>query len=832
MEVVDYKKFIEHEWVRSEKEEFLHAPFNTKAEMVDNPTLIIGLGGTGVNATRTVKRKIESIYGAEKAAKIEYIFIDTDSSSVHDINRADKLVIQNADTAILLREYKEHCASSGIPAVAESILPKEISEWLDINLSPFRVMNGAAGIRQAGRMILFLNINRVYNMLRKKIEKVSQAYDVQKTRIKVHLFTGIGGGTGSGIFVDICYLIRHISTACQIQGFVFMPDVSCMKSGLHDIYKKNIKRNGYAALCEIEQLMTLEEHGEKFEQKYPGNVPDISSCFPVFDFCVIIGSKQDGRKAIATEKEIFERTANYLITELNRSEAGTHCFESAKSNYENLPTVNDNLNYIRYVSIGSSEWSLCIDYYYSLWLYDVIKCIVTIKEELGKKEIEEIANDIYNKIHKNYETGLCVTKKQKHNKEQEILSGINEIADTEDQLKSLDIKIYLLNGGGLDDIEKNLTKVLLEDYKEGKSQFVSRNKRRVGRYSEAFNKSNIMTKLKAIHKKAGSFKKLMNEIERECRKYCKIPPSLKEERNIFELIKKNNKVEYNKSIRGAAECIVDDFLENTETWLGEKSFLKASCLSEHIFDLVNGFFEQCGFASIYNYINLSKCEGVNSVERFFKNEILDKLDASPLWPIKEGVIAETFTHTYKVIAHPHEQCFDGWAREWCEDSNEPIGTLPNNIISQVLMGNFAFGYDLEKFYGMSDFYHEYKTSKNVAGLHLYAGNRINWNRPIYFGNDLRIDNLKNASKIWEYWVKVFSDAVKGNYYKEDYSFRISSEIIIGKDKYCTNDYEPQNEDEAKELLFRYLTTKGYKTFREIENEVITSQRGNKKDEKS
>lgn len=811
MKEVDYKKYIDREWVESEKGNYLRAPFSTEAEIVDTPTLIIGVGGTGVNAAKTVKRKIKSLYSAEKAAKIEYLFIDTDSSSVSDINGADKLVIQNADTAILLREYKEHCTSGGI-ATAESILPKEISEWLDKDLSPFRVMNGAAGIRQAGRLILFLNINRVYNMLRKKIEKISEAYDVQKTRIKVHLFTGIGGGTGSGIFVDICYLIRQINTACQIQGFVFMPDVSCMKPGLHDIYKKNIKRNGYAALCEIEQLMTLEEHGERFEQKYPGNVPDVSSSFPVFDFCVIIGSKQDGRKAIATEEEIFERTANYLILELNKSEAGTHGFESAKSNFENVASVNSNLFCIKYASIGAAVWSLYINYFYSLWLNDVIQYILQKMKESNVHELAKVINGIRDEIGENYEKGPYWSEKKKKNSAQEILSEISEKVDIEDLLKSFDIKIYLLKVGEINDINDEI----LKDYKK------KNHLKGIGyvkRYREAFNESNIPKKIEMIHKKSNEFNEFMGEIERKCREYCKTPPSLKSERDNFELIKKDEGDEYNKGIKAAAECIVDDFLENTEIWLGKRKFLKASYLSEYVSNLIGRFFEISGFATIYDFINMSAREGINSMETFFKDKILKKLDAAPLWPIKEGIIAETFTHTYKVIAHPQEACLDEWAKEWCETSDEQIGTIPNKIVSQVLMGTFAFGYDLEKFYGMSNFYYEYKTSKNVAGLHLYAGNRINWNRPIYFGNDLCIDNLKAASNIWEYWVKIFSEAVNGAYDDTDKSFNLLGNIKITVDVYCPKDIYPITNDEAEKLLLRYLTTKGFRLFRAIEKEV-------------
>lgn len=324
---IDIKEFIGHEWCELKNKKFVHALGDKEIEITDVPTLIIGIGGTGVNVAKVTKKKIEQQYHPSVAKKMEYLFIDTDGSSVSDVRGSDKRVIQSANTAILLREYKEQLKQGNVSqqGAANPILPREITEW-------------------------------------------------QETKVKVHLFTGISGGTGSGIFVDICYVIRNINATCQVQGFGFMPDVSCMKKGLHDIHRRNIKRNGFAALCEIEQLMTLEQYGEPFHQKYPGNVPHVSSLFPIFDFCVIIGSKQDGCKALASEDEVLDRVIEYLLLELNKHKPGIFGFESFKSNLENKSDERGCYFCTKYASVGANVWYLTIDYY-SLWLNDVFQMI-------------------------------------------------------------------------------------------------------------------------------------------------------------------------------------------------------------------------------------------------------------------------------------------------------------------------------------------------------------------------------------------------------------------------------------------------------------------------
>ena len=160
-------------------------------------------------------------------------------------------------------------------------------------------MNGAAGIRQAGRLILFLNFQRIYDALQRKLSKISENYDASKCRPRIYLFAGIGGGTGSGMFIDLSYMMRSIQNV-DLQGVIFMPDVSCLKPNLRETHKKNIQRNGFAALKELDYLMILDRVGESFRQDYPGGI-GVDRNDPVFDLCMLVGAQEDGRTPIGSE---------------------------------------------------------------------------------------------------------------------------------------------------------------------------------------------------------------------------------------------------------------------------------------------------------------------------------------------------------------------------------------------------------------------------------------------------------------------------------------------------------------------------------------------------
>lgn len=53
---------------------------------------------------------------------------------------------------------------------------------------------------------------------------------LQNSHINVYIVSGLCGGTGSGCFLDVCYLTRmilsHTGLFGLIHGFFFMPEVN------------------------------------------------------------------------------------------------------------------------------------------------------------------------------------------------------------------------------------------------------------------------------------------------------------------------------------------------------------------------------------------------------------------------------------------------------------------------------------------------------------------------------------------------------------------------------------------------------------------------------
>lgn len=269
-----------------------------KAATLDAPILIIGLGGSGADAVLKTKRMIyerlqceqEGGKTKDKPANIEYLVLDTDEN-----NR--NISIQG----IGFNRAREECFIVTAPSVQKILnnnLPNYIAPWINKEITQEQVINGAGGVRQLGRLMLFLNLHSILPALEAKIRRVTAGYP-SSTPLYVFIVSGISGGTGSGTFLDMPYIIKgksgQIDSSRPVNtiGLLFLPDVNLSQPGLKDTKKENIRRNGFAALKELDYLMNLEKAGEQFSQEY-GNLKvgfagnDAGAPFTV---CILMSAK-------------------------------------------------------------------------------------------------------------------------------------------------------------------------------------------------------------------------------------------------------------------------------------------------------------------------------------------------------------------------------------------------------------------------------------------------------------------------------------------------------------------------------------------------------------
>ena len=271
----------------------------TQSPSTDDPVVIIGLGGTGVDAISRLKTKLhrqivpDNKYLVDQNGDmaeynhIKFLGIDADGRWLEKsgLENGERLNIQNYNFKLGFKPKK----------LAALKIQKEL-QWMSIDYMAQHfppALDGTGACRQFGR---WLTINSSNTIKARITQVITQACTGRiGGSLNVHIVAGISGGMGSGSFVDICYIVREVIdglgfNAANVFGYFVLPDAIISKPGIlgDPVRTSANQRNGMAALLEIEHLMNLEDSNEWFEQDYNGFT--IRTQHKLVDMCHFISS--------------------------------------------------------------------------------------------------------------------------------------------------------------------------------------------------------------------------------------------------------------------------------------------------------------------------------------------------------------------------------------------------------------------------------------------------------------------------------------------------------------------------------------------------------------
>ena len=195
-------------------------------------------------AAVTKKKDIEN--------RVAYLLIDSDSKGFEKypcIEKDERCVLD--DTAL-----KNYTAGR---------YPPEITHWINRDVPAHELINGAGQIRMGGRCYFFENEPVIRSMISQKLMGFQQRQTADRTtQTNIIVLSGLCGGTGSGSFIDIAYMLKKYSRDIGIirplfTGIFELPD-SLIKR-VPQARKKDgearwrLQNNGYAALKELDYFM-------------------------------------------------------------------------------------------------------------------------------------------------------------------------------------------------------------------------------------------------------------------------------------------------------------------------------------------------------------------------------------------------------------------------------------------------------------------------------------------------------------------------------------------------------------------------------------------------
>lgn len=199
----------------------------------------IGLGGTGVDAVKTVFERNQ--LNKKGCSKDKYLLIDTD-------------VRQRVDLPEVLHRAFIDIGEKAPDHIKEEVMNSPQKEWFiswydwyDRNSS---LHEGTETVRPYGRIALLSKYDEVYNHLTSVLCELEQGLDTGEL-LHVIVFTGSCGGTGSAITLDILYMIRTIMMSGVIRNvekcnniclFVAMPQLWISMAGMnYDYYDPSLE---------------------------------------------------------------------------------------------------------------------------------------------------------------------------------------------------------------------------------------------------------------------------------------------------------------------------------------------------------------------------------------------------------------------------------------------------------------------------------------------------------------------------------------------------------------------------------------------------------------
>lgn len=346
------------------------------------PSLVVGLGGTGKRALTHLKRRIYDTYGVEELPWIRLLSIDADSAGV---NNPPVISQRNNEFINLGNNEMRIIDQSDTPQVISHLDAPENRHILDWYPDPEmkvdfpKAARGSGQVRMFGRIGLYKgdNLHTTYRWLQQASYDVSDpaawegfpGFEVDPTLQFIYVICSLCGGTGSGMFLDVAYLLRKIAgvdpSTRRFMGMFVMPEV--YEPVVENAHIKRIYANSYAALRELDYLMNSPKRSYQIRGKDHTFV-DFPRDVTPFDF-VFMFSNKNKKGAVISQRQVSgdkpvaidDRVSQY-ISETIMTDVLSPVTERSESILSNIFTsitepeqMGDRTFYKAYSAVGVSS---------------------------------------------------------------------------------------------------------------------------------------------------------------------------------------------------------------------------------------------------------------------------------------------------------------------------------------------------------------------------------------------------------------------------------------------------------------------------------------------
>ena len=307
------------------------------------PSILIGLGGTGVACVRRAKQKITSRVG--KLPTTACVYVDADERSflnapgLAPVEQHERCFVGGDQLRPLLDQPEAH------RWLLDQIPGKLAASYYDKVVKG----DGCGQIRTVGRLAFLasmLNVKATFSAAVNRVEALDVISSVRKrtgtvvTEPVVYIVSSVAGGTGSGAYMDAALLARSLTKQrAKMVGIFVLPDAFDEKVQGDESQLRIMRANAYAALMELQVLQDMRDD-LRLEAviNAEGETLALPAGRQLFDLCYLIDHKNESHKSFSQTEDIYELVARLLM------------HENATPFSANAQSVERNLNTLRGVA--------------------------------------------------------------------------------------------------------------------------------------------------------------------------------------------------------------------------------------------------------------------------------------------------------------------------------------------------------------------------------------------------------------------------------------------------------------------------------------------------
>ena len=285
------------------------------------PTLIIGVGGTGGDVLLRIRKRFFEKYGLlENFPIVNYLWIDTDLTEKDvgarlfadqvKFTQNEKVMAIIADTARITNDLNQY---------------PYIKSWFYEGLNKLGTMTEGAGqIRAYSRLGFFEHYHTIRQAIQKAGERIRNVENMKlmldrhgmevegSNRFNVYIVCSVAGGTGSGMFLDVAFLVKDIFAGQPVTsvGFLVMPK-------LFGTEVPRVFANSYAALKELEHYSFENQFNVEWPDRMHRNIAP-----PAFNYCYLVDNMNAAGKTVDSNSKtlIFNMLADNIFKDFSQGE--------------------------------------------------------------------------------------------------------------------------------------------------------------------------------------------------------------------------------------------------------------------------------------------------------------------------------------------------------------------------------------------------------------------------------------------------------------------------------------------------------------------------------